>query len=528
MKWPPSLFLILSVFGSTRAQDDRCNGICGRRPLAPSHGGSVRIIGGTDTLPGTWPWIVSIQTPSHRGYTHICGGSLISSRWVMTAAHCFLDKRFMEHWKLVIGATQLSRPSPDIQERTIKNLVEHQHYQKHNHLNDIALLELSQPINCTDYVQLACLPDSNVEVQSLTHCYISGWGVTDISILSHILLLSERQTSDILQEAKVNLIPLELCNSTYWYNSKIHFNNLCAGYQRGGIDTCQGDSGGPLVCRAARSERFWVVGVTSWGAGCGRAQRPGVYTSTQHFLDWIKAGTKENLIRPGGQGAVKPKPSMPRPVGQPWYQTAYRPTTTAATGNWMNPWPQPNPTPSSPPLTWREPTLPKDEQEIQNWLHAHATPRPPPPPLPQPTLAKDEQEIQNWLQAQATSRPLLRPTMRPVLTNPPPWPPPLPSATQAQWGTSSGWNQQWATPPPPPPLLTHPPPRPAYQTWAQLGLTRPTRRTTRHPAYYGGQQGYQDWYRPPPATLPPTTQQWAWAQPTWSQYWRPKRTRYPY
>ncbi|XP_061496239.1 acrosin-like [Rhineura floridana] len=265
------------------------SGVCGRRPLAPSHGGSVRIIGGTDALPGTWPWLVSIQVPTHEGYRHTCGGSLISSRWVVTAAHCFLNKRFLDHWKLVLGAAQLSQPSPDVQERTIKDLVVHPQYVQRINLNDIALMELSEPVNCTDYIQPACLPDVNLAVSSLTHCFVSGWGVTDVS--------KPGVTSDILQEAKVNLIPSDTCNSSSWYYKRIHYNNLCAGHEQGGIDSCQGDSGGPLMCRESRSERFWVVGVTSWGTGCARAQKPGIYTSTQHFLDWMKWSTKENFSK---------------------------------------------------------------------------------------------------------------------------------------------------------------------------------------------------------------------------------------
>lgn len=87
----------------------------------------------------------------------------------------------MQHWKLVIGAAQLSQPGPDVQERTIKTLVEHPQYQRRTQMNDVALMEMNQPINCTDYIQLACLPEGDVDVPSLTHCYISGWGVTDVA-----------------------------------------------------------------------------------------------------------------------------------------------------------------------------------------------------------------------------------------------------------------------------------------------------------------------------------------------------------
>ena len=62
---------------------------------------------------------------------------------------------------------------------------------------------------------------------------------------------------------------------------------VCAGYLSGGVDTCQGDSGGPLVCQVSNDGRHTLMGLTSWGYGCGRANRPGVYTKVVEYLDWI-------------------------------------------------------------------------------------------------------------------------------------------------------------------------------------------------------------------------------------------------
>ncbi|NXD59605.1 ACRO protein, partial [Corvus moneduloides] len=240
------------------------------------------VVGATGAQPGAWPWIVSIQDPRKIGTGHTCGGSLISPRWVLTAAHCFIRVRNVTMWRVLIGATRLTHLGPGAQVRHVKRLLTHQHYAAASQQNDIALLELDQPAECSEYVQLACVPNASLTVSELKTCYIAGWGSASAKA---------QGPSDVLQEAKVRLLDIQLVNSSQWYAGTIHTHNLCAGYPRGGIDTCQGDSGGPLVCKDNRASYFWLVGVTSWGKGCARAKRPGVYTSTQHFYDWILVQT---------------------------------------------------------------------------------------------------------------------------------------------------------------------------------------------------------------------------------------------
>ncbi|NWW75755.1 ACRO protein, partial [Climacteris rufus] len=162
--------------------------------------------------------------------------------------------------------------------RRIKKVLRHEYYNKSEKSNDIALLELYKPVQCSPYIQLGCLADPIVRVSELQNCWVAGWGST---------IARAQTSSDILQEAKVQLIDVQLCNSSRWYAGRIHSHNLCAGYPQGTIDTCQGDSGGPLMCQDNSADYFWIVGVTSWGKGCGRARQPGVYTSTQSFYDWI-------------------------------------------------------------------------------------------------------------------------------------------------------------------------------------------------------------------------------------------------
>ncbi|NXS39254.1 ACRO protein, partial [Balaeniceps rex] len=240
-----------------------------------------RVVGGRDAQPGAWPWIVSIQDPWKISIGHICRGSLISPQWVLTAAHCFIEARHITMWRVVIRATRLTQLGPEAQVRNIKRLLVHKYYSNILERNDIALLELDQPVQCSSYVQLACVPDASLRVSELATCYVSGW---DSTTARHEF---PKISTDVLQEAKVRLIGVNLCNSSWWYRGAIHTHSFCAGYPQGGIDTCQGDSGGPLVCKDNNADYFWLVGVTSWGKGCARAKRPGIYTSTQPFYDWI-------------------------------------------------------------------------------------------------------------------------------------------------------------------------------------------------------------------------------------------------
>ncbi|NWQ99200.1 ACRO protein, partial [Paradoxornis webbianus] len=238
----------------------------------------TRIVGGAGALPGAWPWIVSIQHPWVPDPGHWCGGSLISTHWVLTAAHCFEKFDNISMLYVVIGATQLTQPGHGAQMRSVKQVVMHQYYNPADMSYDIALLELDHPVQCSPYIQLACVPDATLTVSQLQNCWVAGWGATTARA---------QDSSDHLQEAKVQLIDLQLCNSSGWYAGEIHTHNLCAGYPQGSIDTCQGDSGGPLMCQDNTADYWWVVGVTSWGKGCARARQPGVYISTQHFYDWI-------------------------------------------------------------------------------------------------------------------------------------------------------------------------------------------------------------------------------------------------
>lgn len=165
-------------------------------------------------------------------------------------------------------------------------------------LQDIALLHLKTPLSYTDTVQPVCLPHGlSDEAPALTAtCAITGWGSTrqrDARRRRRSLSRSKRSSPDELIEAMLPIQPNDVCQAWLTHEGKSGMTpefELCAGLEQGGKDTCQGDSGGPLVCQT--TDGAWnLIGVTSWGHGCGDAKYPGLYTRVTREMEWIKAIT---------------------------------------------------------------------------------------------------------------------------------------------------------------------------------------------------------------------------------------------
>uniref|UniRef100_A0A8C5MYM9 Peptidase S1 domain-containing protein n=1 Tax=Leptobrachium leishanense TaxID=445787 RepID=A0A8C5MYM9_9ANUR len=264
------LVLVLAVQADTTEY-------CGETPLVDTIGS--RIVGGRDALPGAWPWQVSVQYyVRFNVYKHACGGSLINNIWVISAAHCFKDKRNPDYWRAVLGLHSMSSPSNMTVVSLIKDIKVHAAFGTSTMDNDIALLRLRTYATFNDYIRPICLATQAFAVEPTAMCFITGWGTISYG----------GKAADILQEADIFLISTSLCNMTGWYGGIITKNMICAGVEGGGIDTCQGDSGGPLVCYISERQKYFLIGITSFGYGCAEALYPGVYTQVANYENWTK------------------------------------------------------------------------------------------------------------------------------------------------------------------------------------------------------------------------------------------------
>lgn len=258
-----AVVLALGVFGSIGAA-----GAQGAAPrLAP------RIVGGSPTTINVVPWQVLLIAGGK-----LCGGSIISSTWILTAAHCVngLNPSQVSVYSGISNSSQRATVSPI----DAASIAVHPGFAPPSYANDIALINLNAPIIPGPGAQVVALPvaqDPTVWPPVGTKATISGWGVADFTGSS---------TSDQLVQATVQILapPAAACGE---YGSGFDgFLSLCAGAQGGGVDTCQGDSGGPIVIDVAGVPL--LAGVTSIGHECARANFPGIYTRTSTFIPWIR------------------------------------------------------------------------------------------------------------------------------------------------------------------------------------------------------------------------------------------------
>uniref|UniRef100_A0A8C5PQR1 Suppressor of tumorigenicity 14 protein homolog n=1 Tax=Leptobrachium leishanense TaxID=445787 RepID=A0A8C5PQR1_9ANUR len=252
---------------------DTCN--CGRRPYSRK----TRIVGGVNADTGEFPWQVSLHA---KNTGHACGASVVSPTILLSAAHCFQDAQGVRYsdpslWTAYLGLhNQATRTtSTDVQQRSIKRIVAHKYFNDFSYDNDIAMLELSSPVTYSDFIQPICIPEKTHNFPVGKSLWVTGWGA----------LTEGGSGASILQKAEIRIINYNECNQLL--ENQLTQRMICAGFVSGGIDACQGDSGGPLSSLESNN-KMYLAGIVSWGDGCARRNKPGVYTNVTQLRDWIK------------------------------------------------------------------------------------------------------------------------------------------------------------------------------------------------------------------------------------------------
>lgn len=235
-----------------------------------------KIVSGENARLGQWPWQVTLQEKTRRGYFHKCGASLLSKDWVITAAHCLSNVQ-PESLLVRLGGIDFASVEDKWMESRVQ-LFPHPQFNIQTQQNDIALLKLLTPLVAYQSSMLPiCLPDKDMEFDG-AQSFVSGWG----------RLGEKSPISTRLQYVGVPIINNTECQKIYQpINKQIDRQSICAGYAEGLKDSCEGDSGGPMMVH--RRGRWVLAGVISWGVGCARPNQPGVSTRVTEFLDWIQS-----------------------------------------------------------------------------------------------------------------------------------------------------------------------------------------------------------------------------------------------
>jgi len=235
----------------------------------------TKIVGGQETQVNEYPWQVGMLF--YGSTTPSCGGTILSDRWVMTAAHCTEDRRPGDI-KLVLGEHDTSTTSEAASiVVSVAQIVDHPDYGSNGIDFDFSLLKLSEAIDFGQYehIRPACLPQDEEEDYVGFAATVSGWGTLE----------SGGWQPDVLNAVEVDVISNDECTTSpnAYSPGQITENMMCAARQD--KDSCQGDSGGPLVTK--NPDYYELIGVVSWGYGCAAADAPGVYARMTSVLPWI-------------------------------------------------------------------------------------------------------------------------------------------------------------------------------------------------------------------------------------------------
>ncbi|XP_047238290.1 tissue-type plasminogen activator isoform X2 [Girardinichthys multiradiatus] len=285
----PSVITTPGIRAPTTNNNNRAT--CGQRSDNTLNRLAYRMFGGrySDITEQPWQAAINIYQARHRKHFYRCGGVLIDSCWVLSAAHCFETSDKANKLEVVLGRTFRKHNSSSEQIFKVEKYWIHEKFNNETFDNDIAILKLETDIGMcavdSPEVHPACLPEHGLMLPDWTECEISGYGKD--SEFSY-------EYSERVKRGHVRLWPKEQCIPGVLSGQTVTSNMLCAGDTRGLDDACKGDSGGPLVCQT--KNRMTLMGIISWGDGCGQKDKPGVYTRVSHYINWINSKIKANPV----------------------------------------------------------------------------------------------------------------------------------------------------------------------------------------------------------------------------------------
>jgi len=269
-----------------------------------------KIVGGVDTSVGMLPWQVGLLFSNKNNANQGCGGTLVSDLYVLTAAHC-TDGAGPNDITVNIGDTILGTPfEAHSMKFSIESIIQHPNYNGWTLENDISILKLAVVVDLYSYpnIKPACLLSYPV---SAGKGVVSGWGT--VTFKGH--------AESWLQDVNVDILPHGECGN--YYSNEISEDMLCAGDSFGGKDACQGDSGGPLVANSHSQLSFSLIGVVSWGSGCGKPGYPGIYANISFFADFLHENMPDLYTCPPYDDNVTIEPPSPEEIeegGEPCNQ----------------------------------------------------------------------------------------------------------------------------------------------------------------------------------------------------------------
>ncbi|XP_059500004.1 LOW QUALITY PROTEIN: complement C1r subcomponent-like, partial [Stegostoma tigrinum] len=271
-----------------------CAPVCGR-PDHPPPPGRPEVFGGVLAKEGNFPWQVLLQSNNFG----LAGGILISDQWVLTAAHIFWPKdqsqmraEQLKNFRVYLGGLSMRGMHETGANASVDRYYLHHGYSGHSAQfhHDIALVKLAQRVKMTRSIMPACLPSSDAPnlYRPRSLGYVAGWGITENNTLL-----------DELRYVRLPLVRVGECARAMqrvqeqqgkgpreWVEVSGQ-GMMCAGTGLGGQDSCQGDSGGAFAMRDQAGDRWYAIGVVSWGVGCGQVGTYGVYTKVSHYRGWI-------------------------------------------------------------------------------------------------------------------------------------------------------------------------------------------------------------------------------------------------